>query len=53
MTITAIKLKQRAGFITLMALGVPSVSKVILYSERDEAVSEITAAVDLLIQDRE
>jgi hypothetical protein len=40
------------GFITLMALGVPSVSKIIQYTERNEALSQITAAVDLLVQDR-
>jgi hypothetical protein len=40
------------GFITLMALGVPSVSKVIQYSDRNEAVSAIIAAIDLLDQSR-
>jgi hypothetical protein len=40
------------GFVTLMALGVPTVLKVVRYSDSEQGLVEITAAVDLLVQDR-
>lgn len=40
------------GFVTLMALGVPTVFKVVRYSNSNQGLAEITAALDLLVQDR-
>jgi hypothetical protein len=39
------------GFVTLMALGVPTVSKVIRYSDASDGIVKIMSAVDLLAQD--
>jgi hypothetical protein len=40
------------GFVTLMALGVPTIFKIVRYSDSTQGLSKIVAAVDLLIQDR-
>jgi hypothetical protein len=40
------------GFVTLMALGVPTVFKVVRYSDSHQGLEKIAAALDLLIQDR-
>jgi hypothetical protein len=38
------------GFITLMALGVPTVFKVIRYSDKQDGLAKVTSALDLLAQ---
>lgn len=38
------------GFITLMALGVPSVFKAVRYSDSKQGLADIAAALDLLVQ---
>jgi hypothetical protein len=38
------------GFVTLMALGVPTIFKVIRYSDRQDGLAKITTALNLLTQ---
>jgi hypothetical protein len=38
------------GFVTLMALGVPTVFRVVRYSDRQDGIVKITSALDLLVQ---
>jgi hypothetical protein len=38
------------GFVTLMALGVPSIFKVLRYSDRQDGLEKVTSAIDLLTQ---
>ena len=40
------------GFVTLMALGVPTVFKVVRYSDSKQGLEQITTALDLLLQNR-
>jgi len=39
------------GFVTLMAMGVPTIFKVIRYSDRLDGLAKIMSALDLLAQD--
>jgi hypothetical protein len=38
------------GFVTLMALGVPTIFKVIQYSDRQDGLAKVTSALNLLAQ---
>jgi hypothetical protein len=40
------------GFVTLMALGVPTVFKVVRYADSKKGLAEISVALDLLVQHR-